>query len=197
MDPSAFENSPSNAARSIPRSPASEASARERESRAAYFPTFGALASTNAQSLFLHQQDLPWGHTTDLTGAFALNLHWTVFDGGSRKNRLAETEAELRRAEASVNAGRDEVGNQVWAAYSILQTSLRQRDAATALLAAASQSYSAALESYNYGVRSLLDVTAAQKVLSQARSSDVSARTGVLAALSDLAYRTAGSIQRP
>jgi outer membrane protein len=174
---------------------ASEASAREKESRAAYFPTFGALASTNAQSLFLHQQDLPWGHTTDLTGAFELSLRWTVFDGGSRRNRTAEASAELRRAEADVSARRDEVENQVWTAYSLLQTGFRQRDAAAALLAAASQSYSAALESYNYGVRSLLDVTAAQKVLSQAWSSDVSARTGVLAALSNLAYRTAGSIQ--
>jgi outer membrane protein TolC len=76
-----------------------------------------------------------------------------------------------------------------------LKTAFRQRDAAVALLGAASQSYSAALESYNYGVRSLLDVTAAQKVLSQARSSDVAARTGVLAAISNLAYRTASSIR--
>jgi outer membrane protein TolC len=174
---------------------ASEASARQKESRAAYFPTFNAQATTNAQSLFLHQQDLPWGNTTDLTGAFEVSLHWTVFDGGSRRKRLTEAAADLRRAEADVNASRDEVEDQVWTAYSLSQTAFRQRDAATALFAAASQSYSAALESYNYGVRSLLDVTAAQKVLSKARSSDVSARTGVLAALSNLAYRTAGSLQ--
>ena len=173
----------------------SEARAREKESRAAYFPTFSAQAATNAQSLFFQQQDLPWGHTADLTGAFELNLHWTIFDGGSRRNRVAEAAAELRRTESDVNASRDEVEYQVWTAYSLLQTAFRQREAAAALLAAASQSYSAALESYKYGVRSLLDVTAAQKVLSQARSSDVSARTGVLAALSNLAYRTAGSIQ--
>jgi outer membrane protein TolC len=123
-----------------------------------------------------------------------LSLRWTLFDGGSRQNRVAEAAAELRRAQADVNAGRDEIEYQVWTAYSLLQTAFHQRDAAVALLAAASQSYSAALESYNFGVRSLLDVTAAQKVLSQARSSDVSARTGVLAALSNLAYRTAGSI---
>jgi outer membrane protein TolC len=174
---------------------ASEASARENEARAAYWPTLSALASTNGQSLFVQQQDLPLGHTTDLTGGFQLNLRWTVFDGGSRRNRLAEAAAEVRRAEADVNASRDQVENQVWMAYSLLQTAFRQRDAAAELLAAASQSYAAALESYNYGLRNLLDVTAAQQVLSQARSSDVSARTGVLAALSNLAYRTASSIQ--
>jgi len=76
-----------------------------------------------------------------------------------------------------------------------LNTAFRQRGAATALLNAATQSYAAALESYNYGVRSLLDVTAAQKVLAQARSADVLARTQVLTALAELAFRNGDSIQ--
>ncbi len=52
-----------------------------------------------------------------------------------------------------------------------------------ALLEAASRSYDAALESYNYGLRNLLDVTAAQRTLAQARSTDVLARTQVLTTL--------------
>jgi outer membrane protein len=62
-------------------------------------------------------------------------------------------------------------------------------------LDAATQSYAAALESYNYGVRNLLDVTAAQKVLAQARSQDIFARTQVLTALADLAFRAGDTIQ--
>jgi len=62
-------------------------------------------------------------------------------------------------------------------------------------LQAATQSYNAALDSYNYGVRSLLDVTAAQRTLAQARASDVFARTQILAAMADVAFRTADSIQ--
>ena len=64
-----------------------------------------------------------------------------------------------------------------------------------ALLESASQSYTAALQSYNYGVRNLLDVTAAQRTLAQARSADVLARTQVLTALADLAFRTGDSIR--
>jgi outer membrane protein len=172
-----------------------EATARENELHSAYYPTLSATATTNAESLFLHQQDLPWGRTTDLTGGFELSLRWNVFDGGNRRYRLSEASAELRRAQADLKGDRDDIENQVWEAYSLLQTAFRQRDAAAALLTAASQSYSAALESYNYGVRSLLDVTAAQKGLSQARSADVSARAEVLAAISDLAFRTAGSVR--
>ncbi|HWO39033.1 MAG TPA: TolC family protein, partial [Candidatus Acidoferrum sp.] len=76
-----------------------------------------------------------------------------------------------------------------------VKTALRQRQAAIALLEAASQSYAAALESYNYGVRSFLDVTAAQRTLAQARSTDVLARTQVLTNLADLAFRTASLMQ--
>lgn len=74
-------------------------------------------------------------------------------------------------------------------------TAFRQHRTAIALLEAASQSYNAALESYNYGLRNLLDVTAAQRSLAQARSADVLARTQVLAALADLAFTTGDSIK--
>jgi outer membrane protein TolC len=125
----------------------------------------------------------------------SLSLNWTVFDGGARKNKVVQAEANVRSAEAQVNAARDEIANQVWAAYSNLNTAFRQRQAATALLDAASQSYNSALESYNYGLRNFLDVTAAQRTLAQARSTDVLARTQVLTALADLAFRTGDSIQ--
>jgi outer membrane protein TolC len=171
------------------------ANAQKREARAAFYPVLGVRVSPMVQSLYVQQQNFPWGHTADLTGSFNITLNWTVFDGGERRSRLAQTEARIRGAEAQVSATQDRIENEVWAAYSNLITAFRQREAATALLEAATQSYAAALESYNLGVRSLLDVTAAQKVLAQARSADVLARTQVLAALSDLAFRTGDAIQ--
>jgi outer membrane protein TolC len=130
-----------------------------------------------------------------LNGDLALTLNWTVFDGGARRSRLAQAEAHIREAEARATVARDQIEDQVWTAYANLNTAFRQREAATALLTAAAESYSAALESYNYGVRNLLDVTNAQKVLAQARSTDILARTQVLAALADLAFRTGDAIQ--
>jgi outer membrane protein TolC len=108
---------------------------------------------------------------------------------------LAETESQIRGAQAQVNAARDSIEDEVWTAYSNLTTAFRQREAAIALLDSATQSYAAALESYNYGVRNLLDVTAAQKLLAQARSADILARTEVLTSLADLAFRSSDSIQ--
>jgi outer membrane protein len=169
--------------------------AQRKEARAAFYPSLNLRATPNAQSLYLQQQTLPWGHTADLTGGLAISLNWTVFDGGARRSRVAQAEAEMRGAEARLSAARDRIEDEVWSAYSSLNTAFRQREAATALLDAATQSYAAALESYNYGVRSLLDVTAAQRVLAQARSADILARTEVLTALANLAFRAGDSIQ--
>ena len=171
------------------------AKARAKEAHAAYYPTLSFTASPTAESLYGLQQQLPWGHTAGLSGGMAFQLNWTVFDGRARKNRLAQAEANVHEAEAQIHASRDQIANEVWAAYSDLNTALRQREAATALLETAGRSYDAALESYNYGLRNLLDVTAAQRTLAQARSTDVLARTQVLTTLAALAFRAGDSIQ--
>jgi outer membrane protein len=97
----------------------------------------------------------------------ARSLQWTVFDGGLRKNRLAQARSDAKAAEAQAQAARDQIADEVWSA----------------------------LESYNYSVRNLLDVTAAQRTLAQARSADVLARTQVLTALANLAFRAGDAIQ--
>ena len=171
------------------------ANARVKEARAAYYPSLSFSASPTAQSLYGMQPQFPWGHTAGLAGGIALTLNWTVFDGGARKNKLAQAEANVRASEAQIASSRNQIANEVWAAYSNFNTALRQRQAAAALLEAASQSYDAALESYNYGLRNLLDVTAAQRILAQARSADVFARTQVLNALADLAFRSGDAAQ--
>jgi len=111
------------------------------------------------------------------------------------KNRLAQAEANSRAAEAQVRAARDRITDEIWTAHSNLKTALRQRQSAIALLEAANQSYAAALGAYNYGVRSFLDVTAAQRTLAQARSTDVLARTQVLSAVATLAFQAGDAIQ--
>jgi RNA polymerase sigma-70 factor, ECF subfamily len=65
-------------------------------------------------------------HTSDLTGGLTLSLNWTVFDGGARRNNLARAQANVRAAEAQLSATRDQIADQVWAAYSNLNTAFRQ-----------------------------------------------------------------------
>ena len=171
------------------------ANARVKEARAAYYPALNFNASGGGQGFYASQDSGPWVHRGDFAGGIGLSLTWSVFDGGARKSKLARAQAEVAAAEASVNATHDAVAEEVWRAYSNLRTAFRQRQSALALFSAAEQSYAAALESYNHGVRNLLDVTAAQRTLAQARSTDVFARTQVLASLAELAFRTGDSIQ--
>jgi outer membrane protein len=171
------------------------ADARVKEAKSAYFPTLRMHAYPDPQLLYGMQQTLPWGRTASLDGQINFSLGWTVFDGGARKHTLEQAKHDAQAARAQAMATRDQIENGIWTAYSDLKTAFRQREAAEALLDAATQSYNAAIQSYHYGVRSLLDLTEAQKTLAQARSTDVLARTQVLAALADLSFQTADSIQ--
>ena len=171
------------------------ANATLKEARAAYYPSLSLNVSPAVPSLYGIQRPFDWSHTVDLTGSVSFNLKWTVFDGGARKNRTTQAQADIHAAEAQTNLKKNQIADEVWTAYSTLNTAFRQHKTAIALLEAASESYNAALESYNYGLRNLLDVTAAQRSLAQARSADVFARTQVLTALADLAFATGDSIQ--
>ena len=101
-------------------------------------------ASPNAQSLYILQQTASLGPHRGFDWGAQLKLNWTLFDGGARKNNLAKAQANVRAAEARLNASRDQIADEVWRAYSNVKTALRQRQAATALLEAATQSYAAA-----------------------------------------------------
>jgi outer membrane protein len=166
------------------------AEGRIREARAAYFPSVKFGTTVAGQYQYGWQQQLPATQMTGLTGTAAVRIDWTIFDGGARKNNLLRAQASRNEATAQAQATVDQIADEVWRSYSNVKTALRRRQAATALLEASSQSYNAAVEAYGYGVRNLLDVTAAQQTLAHARSADVAARTAVLDSLADLAFRT-------
>src|SRR5262245_34580806 len=171
------------------------AEASIKEARAALYPSLNVNARPGPQSLDGVQPPSQWVHAGGVLGTASLSLNWTVFDGGARRNHVALAASTTDAAVAQADSTRDQIANEVWAAYSRFTTALRQRQAAVALLDAARQSYDAALESYALGVRSLLDVTAAQRTLAQARSTDILARAQVLTTFAGLVLRTGDSIR--
>jgi outer membrane protein TolC len=167
------------------------AGAEIKAAKTAYLPTLsldgsGGLAHTYAQQNLAPGVYSPNQETWDAR----LSLTWNLFDGFARESRLARAKADQKQAAAEVDTIRDQVENQVWAAYSTARTALRQQKAAAALLASASESYDAALQSYNYGLRSQIDVVSAQRALAVARTADVSARTQLLTGIASLAFET-------
>jgi outer membrane protein len=168
-----------------------------KEARSTYFPSLVFSGDGGMQRQNGQQDLLPPAYTSGEVWNVSLELKWTIFDGTRREHQLAEAKAEKAQAQAAIDALRDEISNEVWAAYSNVKTAQRQRQAAEALVVSANQSYAAARESYQYGVRNLLDVVSAQKALAQASSEDIYTRTQLLIQLANLAFRTGDLIQTP
>ena len=164
--------------------------AQVKQAKSAYYPTLTTNVLAGQQYLFGFQEQLPSAQTSLFDGSASATLSWTIFNGGARRSNVAQAEATRRAAAAQVDITRNQIADEVWRAYSNVKTAFRQREAATVLLQSAQESYNAALEAYHYGVRTLLDVTSAQQVLAQARSTDITAQTQVLTSLATLAFRT-------
>jgi outer membrane protein TolC len=171
------------------------ADASVKQARSTYFPSLSFSGDGGMARAYGQQDLLPGGYAAGEYWNVALQLKWTLFDGTRREHEIAAAQADKKAAQAQIDVVRDQIANEVWAAYSNMKTALRQQQSAAALLAASEQSYEAAHESYGYGVRSLLDVVSAQKVLAQARSEDVFARTQLLLQVTNLSFRTGDLIQ--
>jgi outer membrane protein len=171
------------------------ADASIKQARSTYFPALSFKGDGGEARAYGQQDLLPGSYAQGEVWTAELDLRWTLFDGARRESRIAQARADKQAAQAEIDALRDQIANQVWAAYSNMQTALRQQQAAAALLEASQESYESAHQAYGFGVRNLLDVVSAQKALAQARSEDISARTQLLLEVTNLAFQTGDLIQ--
>jgi outer membrane protein TolC len=173
------------------------ANAAIKQAKSRYYPTLSLNGNGGLTREYGQQGQLPPGYVGSEVWDVTLGLQWTIFDGGRREHEISQARAEKAATLAEINSLRDQIADEVWTAYSNVRTALRQQEAAAALLISADQSYSAARESYSYGVRNLLDVVSAQKTLAQARTEDVTARTQLLLQVANLAFRTGDLLAVP
>ena len=148
-----------------------------RAAKAEYKPRIVTAASGAFTSLWPTSSYGELGSASRLTWTAGLEIDWTLFDGGRRKNEVAEAESHRRAAQNELTEIHDKATREVWTAYINFRTAVRKNEAAAALLESANTSYSANLDAYNSGVRNLVDVVTAEKQLAQARLSGVAARS--------------------
>jgi len=135
--------------------------------------------------------DIPgWASVNDTGYGAGIAIEVPLFDGSMRKNRLRVAESQRRVAEEELELARDQTARQVVKAFEDLKVTLRQREAAVALLAAANKSYDAAFDSYRHGVATFVDVTNAQTALTKALTADTETRSSVFTATAALAFGT-------
>jgi outer membrane protein len=166
------------------------ADAEVKYARSAYFPKLEFDGSKGWLRAWGQQEQFAGTYAKTSTYDARLSLTWTLFDGFKRESRLARAKAERGAAEQEVREREDQIADHVWSDYANAVTALHERKAAASLLTASTESYSAAVESYNDGVRNILDVLSAERELARARAVDVTARTQVLQTFMNLAFRT-------
>ncbi|CAN5697883.1 N/A [soil metagenome] len=166
------------------------ADAEIKYARSAYFPKLEFDGSKGWLRAWGQQEKYGGTYGKTYTYDARLSLNWTIFDGFKRESRLTEAKAERAAAQEEVREREDRIADHVWGDYASAVTALHERQAATSLLSASDQSYSAAVESYKDGVRNILDVLSAERDLAHARALDVTARTRVLQSFMNLAFRT-------
>jgi outer membrane protein len=164
--------------------------AEVKHAKTAYSPTFKFEGTEGWLRAWAQQEPYPGSYAHSGVYDASLGIRWTVFDGFLRESRISQAKAEESVAKNELHDRQDQITDQVWENYTNTETALEQREAAIALLAASSESYSAALESYKDGVRNFLDVLAAESELARARAINVTASTQVLQSFTDLAFRT-------
>jgi outer membrane protein TolC len=166
-----------------------------RRARSAYYPEVSFAGSWGHSNSFGEQKNFGSSAQSAIYPYQAqIQITWNAFDGGARKNEVARAESAQREVQAAAVSARDQIENQVWTAYTNLKTAQQQQVSAAALLEAAQQSYAAATEAFQAGVRTFIDVTTAQRTLARARTAEAVARVQLLSSLADVAFRAGDPI---
>jgi outer membrane protein len=172
------------------------ADAEIKKARSAFYPEISFSGDWGHSNGFGQQKNFgPSAQSAIYPYQAQIKITWNIFDGGARSNSLALARSASKEAQAQVTLSRDEIENEIWTSYTTLKTAQQQQNAANALLEAAQQSYAAATEAFQAGVRTFIDVTTAQRGLARARTAQVTARIQLLSSFADFAFRAGDPIQ--
>jgi outer membrane protein len=159
------------------------AQAHATEMRSAALPSLSLAASVGRNFIdgFSNSIDVVFG---------TLLLHFPLFTGFSQTYAIqqAQAEAEASRAQASVLE--NQIVLQVFTAYVTLQTAANRTFTAAELVANATQSATVALERYEAGIGTIIELLTAQATLADARAGEILARLDWYASLAQLAHDT-------
>ncbi|WP_211865415.1 TolC family protein [Neoroseomonas terrae] len=111
-----------------------------------------------------------------------------LYDSGLRAARLRQAEAQAAAARNNLERTQNAAVGEIVAASNALRTALESHRAASALAAAASTTYAAALAAYNNGVGTVTAATAADSGLLDARQAEAEAHAASLIGAANLAF---------
>jgi len=124
----------------------------------------------------------------DLSGS--LSVEWDIFDGFNNLYKKKQADYEANIALDNLMQAELEASSDVWVKYYNFYTAVQKLKYSESYLETSQTSYDLALESYKNGLKSILDLLAAQSSLSQARSRLIQSKQDVFVAVAQLAHST-------
>jgi len=126
----------------------------------------------------------------DYTYAGFVNIKWDMFNGFYNINKKREAEARRDAALENLKSVEISASADVWTKFYGFRTAAQKYTASKAYLDSSKAAYELALEGYNAGLKSILDLLNAENDLSSARSKQINSKKELFVALADLARAT-------
>jgi outer membrane protein len=142
--------------------------------QAAFGPTIDVSGSLGVSRSF---GDSDLGRGSPVTGSLGLSLSIPIYAGGALGAGVRKANLGQMKSEVDAQATRDQVHEAVITAWSTLQNSVAQIDAAQQALDASGLALDATVQSRDVGQSTTLDVLDAQATVTQSREALVQATT--------------------
>jgi len=119
-----------------------------------------------------------------------LSVSWSVFDGFDNLNAKRAAERARDAARENLAQAELETSSDVWTRYYDFYTAVKKYEFSQAFLESADMSHDLAVEGYEVGLKSILDLLEAQSQLSDARSRMVQSEKDLYVSVAGLAHAT-------
>jgi TolC family type I secretion outer membrane protein len=149
-------------------------------------PTLNAGATGQTDQYKYYSNPKTKEHDRD--GTVYASVNWDVFDGFYNLNKKREAERQLDIAKDKLAQKESAVSTDVWTKYYDFDTAASKLVYSEAFLNTSRTSYELAFESYNAGLKSILDLLRAESNLSQAKSRFIQSKEDLFIALAELAH---------
>ncbi len=152
------------------------------------FPSISA--SGTAERSWYHFYNTTGSRTNDYGYRAGLSLQWDLFDGFKNYSQIQKAKADLESEKAKLVQAELNATADVWTKYYTWTAAIQKYAYGKSYYNSAKASHELTLQSYNVGLKGIVDLLNAQRDLSSARYTLIGSERDLYTALIDLTRAT-------